>query len=153
MITVPERFGDFHDSVLALSVRQPWAWLIVNGVKDIENRTRPFKYRGRLLIHAGLQFDHQDFPLARAIALRCGVKLPGIEEFRRGGILGDVNLIDCVTKSHSLWFAGTGFHGLVLEQARQLPFVAMPGRLGLFPVRLASLPKAYQKWQAPSPVC
>lgn len=24
----------------ALSVRQPWAWLIVNGLKDIENRPR-----------------------------------------------------------------------------------------------------------------
>ena len=37
----------------ALSIRQPWAWLIVNGHKDIENRDWPTNFRGRLLVHAG----------------------------------------------------------------------------------------------------
>jgi hypothetical protein len=41
----------------ALSVRQPWAWLIVNGLKDIENRPRRTLHRGPLLIHAGLNLD------------------------------------------------------------------------------------------------
>jgi len=41
----------------ALSVRQPWAWLIVSGLKDIENRPRPTHYRGPLLIHAGLSLE------------------------------------------------------------------------------------------------
>ncbi|WP_245839042.1 ASCH domain-containing protein [Yersinia kristensenii] len=36
----------------ALSIRQPWAWLIVNGYKDIENRTWNTKCRGPVLIHA-----------------------------------------------------------------------------------------------------
>lgn len=36
----------------ALSVRQPWAWAIVNGHKRIENRTWAPRYRGTLLIHA-----------------------------------------------------------------------------------------------------
>jgi hypothetical protein len=35
-----------------LSVRQPWASLIVNGFKDVENRTWPTRYRGRILVHA-----------------------------------------------------------------------------------------------------
>lgn len=30
-----------------LSIRQPWAWLIVNGYKDIENRTWPTHFRGK----------------------------------------------------------------------------------------------------------
>lgn len=38
-----------------LTVRQPWAWLLVNGHKDIENRSWPTKYRGPLLIHAAQQ--------------------------------------------------------------------------------------------------
>ena len=38
----------------ALSVRQPWAWLIVNGVKDIENRLWRTHHRGPSLIHASL---------------------------------------------------------------------------------------------------
>lgn len=36
----------------AISIRQPWAWLIVNGFKDIENRSWRTKYRGPVLIHA-----------------------------------------------------------------------------------------------------
>ena len=35
-----------------LSVRQPWASLLVRGVKDIENRTWSTTYRGPVLIHA-----------------------------------------------------------------------------------------------------
>ena len=40
---------------IALAVQQPWAWLIVNGIKDVENRNWPLpeKYLGQLvLIHA-----------------------------------------------------------------------------------------------------
>lgn len=38
----------------AISIHQPWAWLIVEGYKDIENRTWLTAYRGPVLIHAGL---------------------------------------------------------------------------------------------------
>ena len=37
---------------LVISVRQPWAWLIMNAGKDIENRTWRTDVRGRVLIHA-----------------------------------------------------------------------------------------------------
>jgi hypothetical protein len=36
----------------ALSVCQPWAWAIVHGIKTIENRSRPTRHRGPLVIHA-----------------------------------------------------------------------------------------------------
>lgn len=39
------------------SVRQPWAWALVHGGKDVENRSWSTKYRGLLAIHAGLR-DH-----------------------------------------------------------------------------------------------
>ncbi|MCB2188832.1 MAG: ASCH domain-containing protein [Deltaproteobacteria bacterium] len=35
-----------------LSIRQPWASLIVAGMKDVENRSWATKYRGPVLIHA-----------------------------------------------------------------------------------------------------
>lgn len=41
----------------ALTVQQPWAWLIVKGYKPIENRTWRTDFRGRLVIHAGKTFD------------------------------------------------------------------------------------------------
>ena len=37
-------------------IRQPWAWLIVNGYKDVENRTWVTRYRGMLLIQASARF-------------------------------------------------------------------------------------------------
>ena len=51
--------------VKIISVRQPWAWLIVAGHKDIENRTWRTSYRGRLLIHASLATEPEDFPMQR----------------------------------------------------------------------------------------
>jgi hypothetical protein len=38
---------------VALSIRQPWAWLIVNGFKDLENRSWSTAFRGPVWIHAG----------------------------------------------------------------------------------------------------
>jgi hypothetical protein len=42
-----------------LTVRQPWAWAIIHGGKDVENRTRNIAglYRGPVAIHAGLAYD------------------------------------------------------------------------------------------------
>lgn len=36
----------------ALTVRQPYAWAIAAGAKDVENRSRATHYRGLLAIHA-----------------------------------------------------------------------------------------------------
>ncbi len=44
----------------ALSIQQPWAWLILHGGKDIENRSwkLPKAMVGqRIYIHAGKRFD------------------------------------------------------------------------------------------------
>jgi len=42
-----------------LTVRQPWAWAIVRGGKDVENRTRNLAgdYRGPIAIQVGLTLD------------------------------------------------------------------------------------------------
>lgn len=40
-------------SARVLTIRQPWATLIALGVKTIETRSYPTKYRGPVLIHAG----------------------------------------------------------------------------------------------------
>lgn len=42
---------------LALSLRQPWAWLVAAGIKPVENRTWPTKFRGRFYIHAAKSKD------------------------------------------------------------------------------------------------
>ena len=86
-------------------VRQPWAWLIVHGFKDIENRTWKTRYRGHLLIQASATCQTQrKFGESRRFARKRGVKLP--EEFDQGGIVGSVQLGDCGTSSRSKWFEG-----------------------------------------------
>ena len=73
-----------------LSVRQPWAWLIVAGHKDIENRKWRTSYRGSLLIHASLATEPDDFPMQREWIETCGIVIP--EDLPRGAIVGSVNL-------------------------------------------------------------
>lgn len=40
-----------------LSVKNPWAWLIIYRGKDIENRVRKTNYRGRIAIHCSQKSD------------------------------------------------------------------------------------------------
>jgi hypothetical protein len=42
-----------------LTIRQPWASLIVWNLKDVENRNWKTNYRGPLIIHAAGKFDEQ----------------------------------------------------------------------------------------------
>ncbi len=114
----------------ALSIRQPWAFLIVQGWKDIENRTWQASYRGPVLIHAGQTVDRAILPAVRKELARCGLECPS--EFPTGGIVGQAEIVDCVTDSESEWFQGP--FGFVLANARPLPFRACKGKLGLFDV-------------------
>ena len=45
--------------VKVLTVKQPWASLIVHGIKDIENRSWRTNFRGRVLIHSSAKGDCQ----------------------------------------------------------------------------------------------
>ncbi|MBV8808900.1 MAG: ASCH domain-containing protein [Acidobacteriaceae bacterium] len=110
-------------------IRQPWAWLIVNGFKDIENRTWATRYRGALLIEASASLpSKRDLEQMRLFARKRGVDLP--EEFETGGIVGMAELVDCVSRSRSRWFEGPV--GWVLSKPKRLPFFPLKGQLGLF---------------------
>jgi ASCH domain len=85
----------------ALSVRQPWAWLIVNGYKDIENRTWQTRHRGPLLIHAGVSKSDLKEELLASIEQRYGVRLP--RSFEHGGVIGLVDVTDCKKRTQSPW--------------------------------------------------
>jgi hypothetical protein len=121
----------------ALSIRQPWAWLIVHSVKDVENRTWSTHHRGAFLVHSGLQLHgtREEREHIRAwVRRRFGVIVP--EDLPLGGIVGQADLVRVVERSDSPWF--TGPIGFVLEGARPLPFRRCLGRLGFFPVRLGA---------------
>jgi hypothetical protein len=118
----------------ALSIRQPWAWLIVQGIKDIENRTWPTEFRGRFLVHASRRVDVASMDLVREACLAEGIELPA--ELLTGGVVGEAVILDCVTSSESEWFEGP--YGFVIGRARELPFRACSGRLKFFNVHYPS---------------
>lgn len=116
----------------ALSVRQPWAELIVSGRKPIEVRTWELSYRGRIWIHAGKHVNE-------ALDERFGVRAPF-----RGGFIGSAELTSIEPFDAQSWHAWRKYHldsgpfkpGLfawVLANPRRLT-VPLPaaGKLGLF---------------------
>lgn len=118
----------------ALSILQPWAWLIVQGHKDIENRTWWTAQRGRILVHAGKKYDRiMHAVYAREFREDFGIELPALEEMPRGGIVGEVDIIDCV-RDHSSRWKDDGSWGFVLRNATPLPFRPYRGQLGFFEV-------------------
>lgn len=70
-----------------LTIKQPWATLIMQGDKRFEFRSWQTKYRGDLLIHAGKGIDKEAIK-------RLAKYLP--DEIPLGKILGKVILVDCV---------------------------------------------------------
>jgi len=116
----------------ALSILQPWAWLIVNGHKDIENRTWSTRFRGQVLIHAGKTYPKGDFADDLDSYGRLYGGYPATREAMTGGIVGVATIVDCVRASHSEWFSGP--YGFVLRDARPLPLSPLRGHLGFFDV-------------------
>jgi ASCH domain len=120
---------------VALSIRQPWAWSIIHAGKDIENRSWNTNYRGRFYIHAAkgltraeyddfLDFTGDRFRFSLPGHLHC----PPADELRRGGIIGEAELVDCVREHISPWF--TGKYGFLLRNPKPLPFRPLSGELG-----------------------
>lgn len=117
----------------AISVRQPWAWLIVNGHKPIENRDWRCDYRGPLVIHASKRMSQEQLDDYMHVQHKFpAIKMPPLREMPIGGIVGQANLVDCVTHSDSPWFMGE--YGWVLAEPRCAKFHGFSGKLGLFPV-------------------
>ena len=122
----------------ALSIRQPWAWAILFAGKDIENRDWRTDYRGPVLIHTGkicTDDDYDSFLATMHTAslkhpFPAGLTVPRREALPLGGIVGEAEIVDCVTRSASPWFFGK--YGLVLRNARPLPFQPCRGQLGFF---------------------
>ena len=110
-------------------IRQPRASLIVEGFKDVENRSWATSYRGPLLIQASASLpSKRRLDEMRQVARRRGVVVP--DELETGGIVGVVQLDDCVSKSRSKWSEGPV--GWLLSKPKKLPFMPLKGQLGLF---------------------
>lgn len=140
-----------------LSLRQPWAWLVVNGLKDLENRRWNTRFRGTFLIHAaqGMTRAEYDRAVTFTRAVDPEIVIPAFDDLPRGGIVGSARLVDVhlpctpspltqeemfepVTCKHPWHMRGQ--YGFVLEAVRQLPFKKLKGSLNFF-----RLPTAHGK--------
>lgn len=121
---------EVHRTMKALSIRQPWAWLVAHGHKDIENRQWLTHFRGSVLIHAALGMTRDEYAFASVMAEENGVLLPEFQALQRGGIIGQMEIVDCVTDDASPWFFGE--FGFVLKHAKPLPFQPCKGSLKFF---------------------
>lgn len=111
----------------AISIRQPWCHHILFDGKDIENRDWRTTFRGPVLIHASATYDGP-----AADRREFAAKYP---ESYLGGIVGMVEIIDCVTEQSpiaqkSTWFYGR--FGFVLKKPVALDFIPCKGALGFF---------------------
>jgi hypothetical protein len=121
----------------ALSIRQPWASLIVSYGKDIENRNWRTNIRGKILIHASKRRDPQTEMAAIAAAKRILGFSPIFGDAPMGGIIGTVDIVDCVSDSDSPWFVGK--FGFVLENPQGFPLIPYKGKLGFFDISTEKL--------------
>lgn len=139
----------------ALSIRQPWAWLIVNGYKDVENRTWPlprtFELPQRIYIHAGLKQDYDAYegdPTYRRLRwdIRNLIRPNGAWDWNTGStpslgaIVGEATLFGWLSDEEPKaqkypWFKGP--YGFFLRDAvaYETP-IPYKGRLGFFEVQL-----------------
>ena len=123
----------------ALSIRQPWAWLILNAGKNVENREWQTKFRGPCYIHAAKTMTRADYQACRmfldSTSELSETPLPKPNDLARGGIVGIVTIKDCVSggeHENNPWAVGPWC--FELSDPVSLPFTAMPGKLGFFRV-------------------
>lgn len=116
-------------TIKVLSIRQPWAWLIMTGRKTIENRTWTTHYRGPFYIHAGKEMHERSI---ESIERQFKIKVDR-RELTMGAIIGRVTLVSVVTRSASPWFEGP--FGFVLGEPEILRKpIPYRGQQGFFDV-------------------
>jgi hypothetical protein len=89
----------------AITVKQPWASIIAEGIKDIENRTWKTNFRGRVLIHAAAK------PVKDGMGALSVSQITASDEWFKnselmpilGAIIGSVEIVECVINHPSIW--------------------------------------------------
>lgn len=137
------------DDLRCLSVRWPWAPLIIIGgsnkegmvFKNIENRSYMTKYRGPLLIQVSKTYTIRNYNDKIKLYEKLKINLP-IHYYMSGKIIGMVDLVDCVSSKDAkekfkdnIWYEH-GKCAWILENPKAFQKnVLHRGRPSLFPVK------------------
>lgn len=133
--------------VKALSLKQPYAWLIANGYLLVDDRTWGTHYRGPILIHASKGLYEQYYDYLKATT---DIPLPDKDKLGYGGVVGVANLVLCcqpgnlpkgVNREQRVHFGGVHaeYYGFLFEQARPLSLMPCSGKLGIFDLDIDAL--------------
>ncbi len=69
-----------------LSIKEPWATLIINGCKQYEFRSWKTNYRGKILIHASKSIEKKNIIRFSDLKLH----------YNPGFIIGEAEIVDCI---------------------------------------------------------
>ena len=121
-----------------LSIKEPWASLIMNGTKKIETRSWKTKYRGEIYIHASLSkakiTKPEVYELIKDMNFKCGY------------IICKCNLVDCIymtdeyvndmkTNHYEEYICGhyeVGRYAWIVEDVKVIEPIEAKGKLGLW---------------------
>ena len=78
--------------VKVLTIKEPWATLIIEGYKCYEFRSWKTNYRGKILIHAGLNLEKDMLERFKDYPIQCS----------KGIIIGEATLVDCILVNEEL---------------------------------------------------
>jgi len=120
-------------AIRVLTVRQPHAHLLIHGspsagIKDVENRSKPTRHRGILLIQASAKVDQAAYAEYTAE----GIELPPAEDLVTGAIIGSVQVIGCVRDSRSRWAIPGYWHWQTAAPSIADPVIPLKGQLSMF---------------------
>lgn len=72
--------------IRVITLKQPWASLVANGLKIYEFRNMNYSYRGKILIHAGKSFDKDAMERVKDYNL----------DYPTAKIIAEVEIVDCI---------------------------------------------------------
>jgi ASCH domain len=118
----------------ALSIKQPWAQLIIIGAKDVENRSQRTSFRGRFAVHVSLKpVSYEDLDIG---AIPPGLREPAKRAWEcnafAGRVIGTVELVDCIRDSDSIWAIDDHWHWVLRDPRPYSKSRPAKGRLGLW---------------------
>lgn len=127
-----------------LSIRQPWASLIVKGFKDVENRSWSTSIRGEIGVHASSAKSEDDWEdaiitasMIQTITFSDAEKwlietIGDFDKLQRGLILGTVEITDCKRERTSPWHFEENW-GFYLQNPKEIKKpIPAKGKLGFW---------------------
>ena len=106
-----------------LTIKEPWASLIVNGYKVYEFRSWKTNYRGKFLIHASKAVDKKNMDRFKSYDIK----------INPGHILGEAEITDCV-------YSDNNFHKKLLKLDKEV----YKNSINLYDLKLENV-KKYKK--------